>query len=67
MITMIFAAALTAQAPAAPAAADPMAHHEMNMTKGAEHKDMDCCKDCCKDMAGKHEEHGSGHADHSSR
>ena len=58
MITMIVAAALAAQAPAAPAAADPRAHHEMNMAKGGGHKDMDCCKDCCKDMAKKHEGHG---------
>ena len=65
MITMIFAAALAAQAPAAPAAADPMAHHEMNMTKGDGHKDMDCCKDCCKDMAKDHDGHMSEHKGHS--
>ena len=65
MITMMLAAALGAQVPAVPAASDSMAHHQMNMAKSAGHEAMDCCKDCCKDMADKHEEHGSGHADHS--
>jgi hypothetical protein len=57
MMTLIAAAALAAQAPAAPAH-DPM----MKTGATAEHK-ADCCKDCCEDMAEKHESHGSEHAE----
>ena len=64
MITLIAAAVLAAQAPAAPAHSDAMmAQHARHHS--AEHKGMDCCKDCCKDMAAKHEGRGSEHSDHS--
>ena len=69
MMTLMLAAALAAQAPAAPAGADPMAQHQMPMQMGesAEHKDMDCCKDCCKHMAARHEGQATDHAGHSRR
>jgi hypothetical protein len=60
MITLIVAAALAAQTPAAPAH-EPM----MKMGEAREHK-ADCCKHCCKEMAGKHDGHGSGQAEHGS-
>jgi hypothetical protein len=66
MITLVVAAALAAQSPAAPAA-DPQHAQHMQMGPAAEQKDKDCCKDgckCCKDMANKHEGHAErgGHA-----
>ena len=70
MMTLTIAAALAAQAPAAPVpATDPMAQHHMSMQMGktAEHKAKDCCKDCCKDMAAKHDGQGSEHAGHNGR
>jgi hypothetical protein len=67
MITLIAAAVLAAQTPAAPA--NPQAQHEQHMQMGqaGEHKGMDCCKDCCKDMDAKHEGHDSAHAEHGGR
>ena len=65
MITLIAAAVMAAQAPAAPA--HPQAQHDQHITMGqtGEHKGMDCCKDCCKDMAKEHEGHDEhGHAAH---
>jgi hypothetical protein len=61
MMTLIFAAALAAQTPAAPASEAAMMQHQ-GAGQPAEHKD--CCKDCCKDMAAKHDDHGErgGHA-----
>ena len=68
MMTLIFAAAVAAQAPAAPASTEAMAQHEMHMQMGehADHKGMDCCKHCCEDMAAKHDGHGAGEAAHNS-
>jgi hypothetical protein len=62
MMTLIAAAALAAQAPAAPAQQPAMADHMQHQGMPAEHQD--CCKDCCKDMAAKHDGHGErgGHA-----
>ena len=54
MITLIAAAALAAQAPAAP---PPMAGHAQH--DPADHKG----KDCCKDMTAKHDGHGTEHAE----
>jgi hypothetical protein len=63
MMTLIAAAALAAQAPAAPAHAEAMTpHHAQHQS--ADHKGMDCCKDCCKDMAAKHEGHDGKHDGH---
>ena len=69
MITLIFAAAVAAQAPAAPASTEAMAQHEMHMQMGehADHKGMDCCKHCCEDMDAKNDGDGSGEAAHNSR
>jgi hypothetical protein len=62
MMTLIAAAALAAQAPAALAQHPAMAGHMQHQGMAAEHKD--CCKDCCKDMAAKHKGHAErgGHA-----
>jgi hypothetical protein len=61
MMTLIAAAALAAQQPAAPAPAAPMAEHEMHMKMAGQagHKGMDCSKDCCRDMDARHDAHGS--------
>ena len=72
MMTLIAAAALAAQPPAAPAPAAPMTEHQMHMQMGdhaghADHKGMDCCKHCCDDMDAKHDGHGAGEAAHSSK
>lgn len=48
MISLIAAAVLAAQAPAAPSA-NPMDQHAQHQPA----KD-DCCKDCCKDMEKMH-------------
>ena len=68
MISLIAAAALAAQAPAAPAN-QPMAQHEQHQSM----KD-DCCKDCCKDMETMHSGHDTDrmqnpqeHSGHSGR
>jgi len=63
---MLIAAALAAQAPAAPVAPDPMASHSQHAQASAgEHKAMDCCKDCCKDMDKMHTDHDmKGMQDH---
>jgi len=61
MITLIAAAALAAQAPAA---SPPMAGHAQHDPAD---KAKDCCKDCCKDMAAKHDGHGTEHAEHSAQ
>jgi hypothetical protein len=68
MLTLIAAAALAAQAPAAPATANPPMNHEqhMQMAQGGEDKAMDCCKDCFKDMAEKHGSEPTEHKGHSS-
>jgi hypothetical protein len=62
MITLIAAAALAAQAPAA--APPPMAGHAQHDPSD---NGKDCCKDCCKDMAAKHDGHGTEHAEHSAQ
>ena len=83
MITLIAAALVAAQAPAAPAGAVPMAQHEQHQNahqgqpaeqhqnahqgQPAEHKRMECCKDCCKDMSATHKDHESGHSPHRGR
>jgi hypothetical protein len=59
MITLIAAAALAAQNPAATAN-----HPMMQMAKAHEHQGMDCCRYCCKDMAAKHDGHRSAHSGH---
>ena len=65
MITLIAAALVAAQAPAASAAANPMAQHAQHQQGSpADHQDMDCCKHCCKDMASKHEGHDAEHGGH---
>jgi len=66
MITLIAAAAMAAQTPAAPPTADPQAQHmqQMQMGEHAQHKGMDCCKDCCNGKAAKHDGHEAGHAEH---
>ena len=62
MLTLIAAAAMAAQAPAAPPPADAHAQH-MQTGEHAQHKAMDCCKDCCDDKAAKHDGHGADHAE----
>lgn len=59
MMTLIMAAALAAQAPAA-----PDAHAEHQQAAPAEQKGMDCCKDCCKGMDAKRSDHAGEHGDH---
>jgi hypothetical protein len=68
MMTLIVAAVVAAQPPAAPAPTQPVAQHEMHMQMGehADHKGMDCCKHCCEDTDAKNDGHGAGEAAHNS-
>jgi hypothetical protein len=68
MMTLIVAAVVAAQPPAAPAPTQPVAQHEMHMQMGehADHKGMDCCKHCCEDMDAKNDGHGAGEGAHNS-
>jgi hypothetical protein len=63
MLTLIAAAAMAAQTPAAPPPADPQGQH-MQMGEHAQHKAMDCCKDCCDDKAAEHDGDEAEHAEH---
>ena len=56
MMTLLMAAAMAAQAPAA------NAHNSMaNMSPKEQQAGKDCCMDGCDDMAGMHEKRGSAH------
>ena len=67
MMTLIAAAVLAAQTPAAPTQVTPVAsdQHAQHQQGKQSDKGMDCCKECCKDMAKMHEGHGTqGASDH---